>query len=83
MRKILLQISIFSSILILIFSLNRIFMHFTFIPDNLVQNKNEFFLMYILGAYHDIRFLSVAFLPLFLCGFLSLIFMKFNGGGGV
>lgn len=81
MRKILLQISIFSSILILIFSLNRIFMHFTFISDNLVQNKNEFFLMYILGAYHDIRFLSAAFLSLLLCGFLSLIFMKFNGGG--
>lgn len=69
MRKILVQISIFSSIFILIFSLNRIFMHFAFIPDNLVQNKNEFFLMYILGAYHDIRFLSVAFLPLLLCGF--------------
>ncbi len=30
--------------------------------------------MYLLGVFHDIRFLSAAFLPFLLCGFLSLIF---------
>lgn len=72
MRKILLQISIFNSILILIFSLNKIFMHFTFISDNLVQNKNEFFYVYIRGLSRY---------KIFKCGFFtsfSLWIFKFD-----
>ncbi|MBK1991970.1 sulfatase-like hydrolase/transferase [Campylobacter sp. 2018MI35] len=87
MKKILLQILTFSVIFIVIFGINRIYMHIAFIPKNLVQNLNEFFTMYTLGIYHDIRFLSVAFLPLLLCGFLSFLNPLMNKylttGGGI
>ncbi|PCM57324.1 sulfatase, partial [Campylobacter sp. BCW_8712] len=74
MRKILLQIFIFSVLFIVIFTINRILMQNSFIPTGLIDDKNEIFLMYLLGVFHDIRFLSAAFLPFLLCGFLSLIF---------
>ncbi|QOQ93476.1 sulfatase-like hydrolase/transferase [Campylobacter upsaliensis] len=40
--------------------------------------------MYAFGTFHDIRFLSAAFLPLLLCGFLSYFapLLKIKGGGG-
>lgn len=69
MRKILLQILIFGAIFIVIFNITRFFMHLDFIPQN--ADKIELLKMYLLGTYHDIRFLSVVFLPLLLCGFLS------------
>lgn len=74
MRKILLQILIFSVLFIVAFTINRILMENSFIPAGLISDKNEIFLMYLLGVFHDIRFLSAAFLPFLLCGFLSLIF---------
>lgn len=74
MRKILLQIFIFSVLFIVTFTINRILMQNSFIPTGLISDKNEIFLMYLLGVFHDIRFLSAAFLPFLLCGFLSLIF---------
>lgn len=74
MRKILLQIFIFSVLFIATFTINRILMQNSFIPAGLISDKNEIFLMYLLGVFHDIRFLSAAFLPFLLCGFLSLIF---------
>lgn len=74
MRKILLQIFIFSVLFIVIFTINRILMQNSFIPTGLISDKNEIFLMYLLGVFHDIRFLSAAFLLFLLCGFLSLIF---------
>lgn len=74
MRKILLQILIFSVLFIVAFTINRILMQNSFIPAGLISDKNEIFLMYLLGVFHDIRFLSAAFLPFLLCGFLSLIF---------
>ncbi len=74
MRKILLQIFIFSVLFIVTFAINRILMQNSFIPTGLISDKNEIFLMYLLGVFHDIRFLSAAFLPFLLCGFLSLIF---------
>lgn len=73
-RKILLQILIFSVLFIVAFTINRILMQNSFIPAGLISDKNEIFLMYLLGVFHDIRFLSAAFLPFLLCGFLSLIF---------
>lgn len=74
MRKILLQIFIFSVLFIVTFTINRVLMQNSFIPTGLISDKNEIFLMYLLGVFHDIRFLSAAFLPFLLCGFLSLIF---------
>ncbi|MFY4724297.1 LTA synthase family protein [Campylobacter jejuni] len=74
MRKILLQILIFSFLFIAIFSINRILMQNDFILRGVSAEKNEIILMYLLGIFHDIRFLSAVFLPLLLCGFLSLIF---------
>ncbi|EDO9984421.1 LTA synthase family protein, partial [Campylobacter jejuni] len=74
MRKILLQIFIFSVLFIVTFTINRILMQNSFIPTGLISDINEIFLMYLLGVFHDIRFLSAAFLPFLLCGFLSLIF---------
>ncbi|EJA9823258.1 sulfatase-like hydrolase/transferase [Campylobacter coli] len=76
MRKILLQILSFSFIFIIIFTLNRFLMQNDFIPNGLVDTKNDFVLMYLLGAFHDVRFLSAAFLPFLLCGLLSLIFYR-------
>lgn len=76
MRKILLQILSFSFIFIIIFILNRFLMQNDFIPNGLVDTKNDFVLMYLLGAFHDVRFLSAAFLPFLLCGLLSLIFYR-------
>lgn len=70
MRKILLQILIFSVLFIVAFTINRILMQNSFIPAGLISDKNEIFLMYLLGVFHDIRFLSAAFLPFLL---LSLI----------
>ncbi|TKX33126.1 LTA synthase family protein [Campylobacter aviculae] len=87
MRKVLLQIIIFSLLFIVVFTINRALMQLNFIPGNLVSDKNEFIQMYLLGAYHDIRFLSVAFLPLLLCSFIALVFSKkkrnLTIGGGV
>lgn len=84
MRKVLLQILIFSTLFVAIFGINRILMQNAFIPTGLLSDKSELALMYFLGAFHDIRFLSAAFLPLLFCGFLALIFhrMKITGGGG-
>ncbi|EFS3142508.1 sulfatase-like hydrolase/transferase [Campylobacter coli] len=76
MRKILLQILSFSFIFIIIFTLNRFLMQNDFIPNGLVDTKNDFVLMYLLGAFHDVRFLSAAFLPFLLCGLLSLVFYR-------
>ncbi|EHD2940821.1 sulfatase-like hydrolase/transferase [Campylobacter coli] len=76
MRKILLQILSFSFIFIIIFTLNRFLMQNDFISNGLVDTKNDFVLMYLLGAFHDVRFLSAAFLPFLLCGLLSLIFYR-------
>ncbi|MCW1360887.1 hypothetical protein [Campylobacter sp. US33a] len=64
MRKIVLQILCFSFIFMAIFAITRFFM-----LSNLV-GKNSL-MTYIYGLGHDMRTLSVAFLPLFLCGFLS------------
>ncbi|MGH2266882.1 LTA synthase family protein [Campylobacter taeniopygiae] len=76
MRKILLQIIIFTFLFIIVFTVNRILMQIGFIPSNLVSNKSEFAQMYLLGIFHDIRFLSVAFLPFLLCAFISLFFSQ-------
>lgn len=46
----------------------------SFIPTGLISDKNEIFLMFLLGIFHDIRFLSAAFLPLLLCGFFKFNF---------
>lgn len=85
MRKVLIQILIFTFLFTLIFTINRILMQNDFIPSDLVADKNELILMYLLGAFHDVRFLSAAFLPLLLCGFLTLLFRfknkKLIGGG--
>ncbi|EOI5272016.1 LTA synthase family protein, partial [Campylobacter coli] len=54
----------------------RFLMQNDFIPNGLVDTKNDFVLMYLLGAFHDVRFLSAAFLPFLLCGLLSLIFYR-------
>ena len=50
MRKILLQIFIFSVLFIVTFAINRILMQNSFIPTGLVSDKNEIFLMYLLGV---------------------------------
>ncbi|MFK0326510.1 hypothetical protein ACISIT_02875, partial [Campylobacter coli] len=55
MRKILLQILIFSVLFIVVFTINRILMENSFIPAGLISDKNEIFLMYLLGVFHDIR----------------------------
>ncbi|EOX2645240.1 hypothetical protein ACPETF_000371 [Campylobacter upsaliensis] len=83
MRKVLLQILIFSVIFILIFNLTRFLMQLHFIPQD--TDKIELLKMYAFGTFHDIRFLSAAFLPLLLCGFLSYFapLLKIKGGGGV
>lgn len=73
MRKILLQIFIFSVLFIVTFTINRILMQNSFIPTGLISDKNEIFLMYLLGVFHDIRFLSAAFFTI-----LALWFFKFN-----
>ncbi|MCR8676752.1 hypothetical protein CAMP5053_00785 [Campylobacter sp. S4:11] len=61
-----------------------------FISQKIIQNNfYDILKMYFYGIYHDIRFLSVAFLPLLFCGFLSLIISHlkhkklviFTGGG--
>lgn len=82
MRKVLLQILIFSAIFIVISNLTRVLMHLAFIPQS--ADKIELLKMYLFGSYHDVRFLSVAFLPLLLCGFLSYFapLLKIKGGGG-
>lgn len=74
MRKVLLQIFIFSVLFVAIFGINRILMQNAFIPSGVGLISHKIVLMYLLGAFHDIRFLSAAFLPLVFCGFLSLIF---------
>ncbi|EAJ7827254.1 hypothetical protein BCZ83_02920, partial [Campylobacter upsaliensis] len=61
MRKVLLQILIFSVIFILIFNLTRFLMQLHFIPQD--TDKIELLKMYAFGTFHDIRFLSAAFLP--------------------
>ncbi|EAH9843555.1 LTA synthase family protein, partial [Campylobacter upsaliensis] len=66
MRKVLLQILIFSAIFIVISNLTRVLMHLAFIPQS--ADKIELLKMYLFGSYHDVRFLSAAFLPLLLCG---------------
>ncbi|WP_270976568.1 LTA synthase family protein [Campylobacter helveticus] len=84
MRKVLLQILIFSAIFIVISNLTRVLMHLAFIPQS--ADKIELLKMYLFGSYHDVRFLSAAFLPLLLCGFLSYftpLVKKNEGGGGV
>ncbi|EIG0596870.1 hypothetical protein AAIL08_000546 [Campylobacter upsaliensis] len=83
MRKVLLQILIFSVIFILIFNLTRFLMQLHFIPQD--TDKIELLKMYAFGTFHDIRFLSAAFLPLLLCGFLSYFapLLKIKGGGVV
>ncbi|MCR2095555.1 hypothetical protein [Campylobacter upsaliensis] len=83
MRKVLLQILIFSAIFIVISNLTRVLMHLAFIPQS--ADKIELLKMYAFGTFHDIRFLSAAFLPLLLCGFLSYFapLLKIKGGGGV
>ncbi|EOA2862492.1 LTA synthase family protein [Campylobacter upsaliensis] len=83
MRKVLLQILIFSAIFIVISNLTRVLMHLAFIPQS--ADKIELLKMYLFGSYHDVRFLSAAFLPLLLCGFLSYFapLLKIKGGGGV
>ncbi|EOH3814357.1 hypothetical protein ACL6XA_000906, partial [Campylobacter jejuni] len=53
MRKILLQIFIFSVLFIVTFAINRILMQNSFIPTGLISDKNEIFLMYLLGVFHD------------------------------
>ncbi|ELW6804094.1 hypothetical protein ACMCWI_000861, partial [Campylobacter jejuni] len=53
MRKILLQILIFSVLFIVAFTINRILMQNSFIPAGLISDKNEIFLMYLLGVFHD------------------------------
>ncbi|AJC86658.1 LTA synthase family protein [Campylobacter sp. RM16704] len=66
-------------------------MQINFIPHKIMENNfNDIFKMYFYGIYHDIRFLSVAFLPLLFCGFIALIFSHLNYkkpvilmGGGV
>lgn len=80
MRKVLLQILIFSVIFILIFNLTRFLMQLHFIPQD--TDKIELLKMYAFGTFHDIRFLSAAFLPLLLCGFLSYFapLLKIKGG---
>ena len=82
MRKVLLQILIFSAIFIVISNLTRVLMHLAFIPQS--ADKIELLKMYLFGSYHDVRFLSAAFLPLLLCGFLSYFtpLVKKNEGGG-
>ena len=82
MRKVLLQILIFSAIFIVISNLTRVLMHLAFIPQS--ADKIELLKMYLFGSYHDVRFLSAAFLPLLLCGFLSYFapLLKIKGGGG-
>lgn len=81
MRKVLLQILIFSAIFIVISNLTRVLMHLAFIPQS--ADKIELLKMYLFGSYHDVRFLSAAFLPLLLCGFLSYFapLLKIKGGG--
>ncbi|EPV6928797.1 LTA synthase family protein [Campylobacter upsaliensis] len=83
MRKVLLQILIFSAIFIVISNLTRVLMHLAFIPQS--ADKIELLKMYLFGSYHDVRFLSAAFLPLLLCGVLSYFapLLKIKGGGGV
>lgn len=80
MRKVLLQILIFSAIFIVISNLTRVLMHLAFIPQS--ADKIELLKMYLFGSYHDVRFLSAAFLPLLLCGFLSYFapLLKIKGG---
>lgn len=56
MRKVLLQIIIFSLFFVMIFTFNRFLMQNAFIPSGLISDKKEFALMYSLGAFHDIRF---------------------------
>ncbi|AJC88081.1 LTA synthase family protein [Campylobacter insulaenigrae] len=73
MRKVLLQISIFSVLFSIVFALNRFLMQVDFIPENL-STSSEIVMMYSLGLFHDIRFLSAIFLPLLLCGFFTLFF---------
>lgn len=82
MRKVLLQILIFSAIFIVISNLTRVLMHLAFIPQS--ADKIELLKMYLFGSYHDVRFLSAAFLPLLLCGVLSYFapLLKIKGGGG-
>ncbi len=73
MRKILLQILIFSVLFIVAFTINRILMQNSFIPAGLISDKNEIFLMYLLGVFHDIRFFKRSVFTI-----LALWFFKFN-----
>ncbi len=91
MKKTLIQIIIFCFLFISIFTINRLFMQNDFISQKIIQNNfYDILKMYFYGIYHDIRFLSVAFLPLLFCGFLSLIISHLNHkklaiftGGGI
>nr|MCR6543501.1 hypothetical protein [Campylobacter lari] len=90
MKKILTQIVVFSFLFISIFSINRLLMQNGFISQKIIQsNFYDIVKMYFYGIYHDIRFLSIAFLPLLICGFLALIFSYLNykkvifAGGGI
>ena len=67
MRKVLLQILIFSAIFIVISNLTRVLMHLAFIPQS--ADKIELLKMYLFGSYHDVRFLSGRFYPYFCADF--------------
>lgn len=73
MRKILLQIFIFSVLFIVTFAINRILMQNSFIPTGLISDNNEIFLMYLLGVFHDIKIFKRSVFTI-----LALWFFKFN-----
>lgn len=86
MQKILIQILSFSLIFLALFTLMRFVMVQDFLELSLREEHfSNLFKMYLYGMGSDIRTLSIAFLPLLLCGFLTYLkpfLNKYNMGGG-
>ncbi|TQR33696.1 sulfatase [Campylobacter sp. MIT 99-7217] len=73
MRKILLQILVFSLVFIALFALQRAFM--IGFAQNELLNTKDLIKMSLAGAFHDIRLCASGFLPLLLIYFI-LLFLK-------
>lgn len=78
MRKVLLQIIIFSLFFVMIFTFNRFLMQNAFIPSGLISDKKEFALMYSLGAFHDIKIFKCCFFASFIMWIFGFCFLQYK-----
>lgn len=80
MRKIFIQILVFYSLFLLVFSAMRFVMSYYFISN---QAYEELAKMFLAGLRMDLKTLTYIFLPLLLAMLLSPLFKsKLAGGGG-